>query len=191
MHINFLQIGCLFYLDKWGQFPCFFFFSFILGRCLVSSTAQEKPFWALLSPPGSRSLPGNLRRLRAAWNLSPEGRWAPGGRASPSTGRLQLLSVKLWVSLEGAQRGSGRTFVFMISVFPVALNKKDGSICAAVCQSRTPAELGWRPSIWRNLPQGFCVPAPEKPCRSWWDGEHEVIVLDLSAWQEELPSADC
>lgn len=97
IHINFLQIDRLFYLYKWGQFPCCF--SFILGRCLVSSTAQQKPFWALLGPPGSRSLPGNLRRLRAAWNLSSEGCWAPGGRASLPQGVCSCCQWSCgWVS---------------------------------------------------------------------------------------------
>lgn len=69
-------------------------------------------------------------------NTAGKGQLAAGGRASPSTGCLQLLLVQMWVSLKSAERGSQRAFAFVISVFPLALKK--ASFALPFCKLRAP-----------------------------------------------------
>lgn len=50
IHINFLQIGCLFYLDKWGQFPCFFFFFLYFRQVLSKQYSTRETFLSTAQP---------------------------------------------------------------------------------------------------------------------------------------------
>lgn len=96
-------------------------------------------------------------------------------------------------SLKGAQRGSQRTFVSVISIFLIALNRKDSLIRVTIHKSRTLAKFSWTPSVWMKIP---VCPVLSYSCgsRAGWDIKlyvWGVIAFILGVWQKELPSADC